>query len=329
MIVTCDECESEFNLEESLIKEEGSKVRCSVCKHVFTVYRQEPEAVEEVARGDIPDEDLEETVALDSPPDFEESDVEPSEEAMGDAFDTAFEEALKEDSIQDVSQDDALEPEEVADKIAPLDEDEREDIRELVEEEPDEDIGMPAEPSSKRKQGRSRVLLIAILIVLVLIMGAVSVYLWAPQILPDSLSSLKPVEEDILDKGVRRLNFKDVSGSFIQTRKAGQLFVIKGTVVNNNPKSRSFILVKGSILDDKGKVIRRKIVYAGNTFKEDQLKDMPMEMIDKRLKDRFGKDKTNFNVKPGGAVPFMIIFENLPDNLSEFIVEAVSSSPGE
>ena len=54
-----------------------------------------------------------------------------------------------------------------------------------------------------------------------------------------------------------------------------------------------------------------------------------MEMIDKGLKYRFGKDKANFNVKPGGSVPFMIIFENLPDNLSEFIVEAVSSSPGE
>jgi hypothetical protein len=55
---------------------------------------------------------------------------------------------------------------------------------------------------------------------------------------------------------------------------------------------------------------------------------MTLEQIDNGMKNRLGKENTNLNIKPEGSVPFMIIFENLPDNLSEFTVEGVSSLPG-
>ena len=38
MIVTCDKCQSRFNLDETLIKESGAKVQCSNCRHVFMVH---------------------------------------------------------------------------------------------------------------------------------------------------------------------------------------------------------------------------------------------------------------------------------------------------
>ena len=41
MIVTCNECDSSFNVDDSLIKDGGSKVRCSKCSSVFVVH---PEA---------------------------------------------------------------------------------------------------------------------------------------------------------------------------------------------------------------------------------------------------------------------------------------------
>lgn len=36
MIITCEKCSTKFNLDESLLKKEGSKVRCSQCRHIFT-----------------------------------------------------------------------------------------------------------------------------------------------------------------------------------------------------------------------------------------------------------------------------------------------------
>ena len=81
-------------------------------------------------------------------------------------------------------------------------------------------------------------------------------------------------------------------------------------------------------MDDKGNPIRRKLVYAGNVFNGNKLKMMSLEEIDRGLKNRAGKGNINVNVKPGNTVPFMIIFENLPENLGEFEVEAISSSIG-
>ena len=76
-------------------------------------------------------------------------------------------------------------------------------------------------------------------------------------------------------------------------------------------------------------MIKEKLVYAGNTFTEENIAGMSLEEIDKELKNRFGKRRMNFNIKPGDSIPFMVILENLPENLNEFTVEAVSSSSGE
>ena len=38
MIITCEECDTRFNLDDKIVKLSGSKVRCSQCRHVFTVH---------------------------------------------------------------------------------------------------------------------------------------------------------------------------------------------------------------------------------------------------------------------------------------------------
>jgi predicted Zn finger-like uncharacterized protein len=38
MILTCEECDTSFNFPDNLIKETGSKVRCSKCRHIFVAY---------------------------------------------------------------------------------------------------------------------------------------------------------------------------------------------------------------------------------------------------------------------------------------------------
>ncbi|MBW2609856.1 MAG: zinc-ribbon domain-containing protein [Deltaproteobacteria bacterium] len=332
MIIKCEKCESEFNLDENLLKAGGSKVRCSVCKNAFTAYPPEPERDEEPAPAKVIDEALEETVALDSLPVFEEEVGPEPSEGPEDAFDKAFEDALEEEGIPDVSLDEAPEPGETADQPAGIAEEVGAEKAEVLFERP-EDLEIPETVPPIKRPGRSRVLLTALVVVLVLVVGAIAVFFLAPNLIP--ISSLRPVEkEEITDMGALGLDIlKDSSLEcyFVQSGKSGSLFVIKGTVINNYLKSRGFILLKGSILNDKGKTIGRKLAYAGNIFSEKQLKEMPMEEINKQLKFRFGKDKINFNVKPGATVPFMIVFDKLPkdpDRMREFEVEPISSSPG-
>ena len=49
MVVTCENCNTGFYLDENLIKESGSKVRCSKCRHIFAAYKPVP--VEEPGPG--------------------------------------------------------------------------------------------------------------------------------------------------------------------------------------------------------------------------------------------------------------------------------------
>ena len=51
MIIPCENCNVRFNLDENLIKESGSKVRCSKCQHIFVAYK--PASAEE--EGLVPD----------------------------------------------------------------------------------------------------------------------------------------------------------------------------------------------------------------------------------------------------------------------------------
>ncbi|MCG8637401.1 MAG: zinc-ribbon domain-containing protein, partial [Desulfobacterales bacterium] len=79
MIITCEECSTRFNLDDSLIRPEGSKVRCSQCKHVFTAF-PEPETPSEIPApvsdegpdpDEIPDPGIDPGGADIAPPDVE------------------------------------------------------------------------------------------------------------------------------------------------------------------------------------------------------------------------------------------------------------------
>ena len=143
-----------------------------------------------------------------------------------------------------------------------------------------------------------------------------------------SLLNFSSEKEAPADAGARLLQFGSVNGVFVETQNKGPLFVIRGMVTNKYPQNRRFIKIKGSILDNKGVVVLSKTAYAGNTFSEEELKTLPLDEIMKASGNRDGMAKQNSNVASGATIPFMVVFAELPDDLSEFTVEAVSSSPG-
>jgi predicted Zn finger-like uncharacterized protein len=341
MIIECKQCGSKFKLDEGLLREEGSRVRCSVCKNVFKAYpkRVTPEA--EVNRK-VVDQSLGETVTLDTHPTLEEQRPEP---LLEDTFEAELAKALQEESETKKIQ--TLSPDQIPDE-------EEEELRFDFEEGIKRETQAEAAPSStqqremtkttqeppkpekavprKRKKGGVSKYFVIVLIIILLITGAAAALRFlAPEYAPEFLSPYLgvPKKTEVKDPGVRRLSFKNVSGKFYQSGKAGNLFCIQGMVFNEYPASRSFIRIKGSLLDEKGVAVKQKIAYAGNTFTENELKDMTLDQINQGLADRTGKGNVNVNVKPQALVPFMIVFEELPDNLSEFTVEAVSSSPGQ
>jgi pilus assembly protein FimV len=126
---------------------------------------------------------------------------------------------------------------------------------------------------------------------------------------------------------VGEISVANISSKFIDNTVAGKLFVITGTVKNEFPDAHKYIKVQGSLFSS-GKTLAKKVTaYAGNYISDADLSNTPMANINKRLSNRFGDKKSNFNVKPGRAIPFMVVFSDLPESLEEFTIEVAGSFP--
>ncbi len=334
MIIACEECQTKFSLEQDLLKETGSKVRCSTCKHVFTTFppKEEPQIEE------APTKKADETVVI-HPEEVpkEEDQISDLEDDLSEEIEEKLskeEEELEPISFEDFSQLDSgvikkKEVEEVEiEREAGVEEEIRapEELeREEVEEE--EELFKP-QPIIKKRRG-SRTLLTVLLIIFILAGTAFALIVFKPGFLPESFHLFKkPLsKEQAFDPGNRRLSFKDLNGTFVDLEKAGRLFVVKGLVTNDYPDRRSFIRIRSNILDSNGTEVKNKIVFAGNPISDKEIQSLTPEEIDNRLRDKLGKDKMNINIQPNSSIPFMIIFSDLPEDMSEFTVEAISSSP--
>jgi hypothetical protein len=109
--------------------------------------------------------------------------------------------------------------------------------------------------------------------------------------------------------------------------KHGNILIITGRITNEYSDPRSFIKVKAILKNSKGTVVAEREAFAGNYLNEADLISLPMNEILTRLAIRGGQSSANINVAPGSSIPFMLVFDKLPDDLAEYVVEAVGSTP--
>lgn len=95
MIITCKACNASFNLNESLLKPEGSKVRCSKCKEVFIAYPPVPpkeaekpdEIISDFETGQLDDSGSDELDLSDMDKLFSEEEIPEKEDDIDEAID--------------------------------------------------------------------------------------------------------------------------------------------------------------------------------------------------------------------------------------------------
>jgi predicted Zn finger-like uncharacterized protein len=124
-----------------------------------------------------------------------------------------------------------------------------------------------------------------------------------------------------------QVRLAELNGGFVEHAHLGQLFVIQGKTVNDFQETRSAISVKGILYNDGGKPLLQQTVFAGNPLEETNLRTLPLEKIEEHMNNQFGDALSNLNIAPGKAIPFTIVFKNLPAELAEFTVEVVESKP--
>jgi hypothetical protein len=118
---------------------------------------------------------------------------------------------------------------------------------------------------------------------------------------------------------------RNVIGYYDTGAGGKRILVIKGQVANLSTKEKSGIRVFAAILDNGGKALAERAVYAGNVIPGETLRKIGPEGAAKILENRFGEGLANMNVGAGKSVPFMVVFFDAPENIDSYRLEARDS----
>jgi len=167
-----------------------------------------------------------------------------------------------------------------------------------------------------------------VLIIALLTGGAYSAYVALKSMninIPFISDLVEPAVQD--ETGNLKIIAFDIADKSIDNSKVGKLFIISGKVKNEYSGARSFIKVTGKLYAKERVLSKTATVCCGNVLSNQDLSNMDMNSINKRLSNPLGDNKSNVNVKPGKLLPLMIVFPNIPDNIKEYTVEVAGSSP--
>lgn len=194
----------------------------------------------------------------------------------------------------------------------------------LRDDETDDDVSIEDE-EIKSKSGFGKMVLVALVLLLLAAAGygLFTGFNMSVSQIPIIGSFMKTQTPD---PGNLKLIAVDLNSKFDENRHAGKIFIITGMIKNEYAEPRSFIKITGKLYEPAKKLSQTEQVYAGNMFSELELRSLDMEAIKNRLNNRHGQNSSNVNIQPGQAVPFMIIFSELPQQLEEFEVLIQSSS---
>jgi len=124
------------------------------------------------------------------------------------------------------------------------------------------------------------------------------------------------------DKAVEEgsIVLKGVTASYAVNSEAGELFVVRGEAVNNFKKPRASIQIKVSLLGAGGTKLVTKSAFCGNSLSDEQLATLPLAKIEETMNNQFGDSLINIGLKPGGAIPFVVVVSALPKDATDYNV---------
>lgn len=172
------------------------------------------------------------------------------------------------------------------------------------------------EMNSAKKSGRKLYWLF--LLIILIAAGGVGYYYYG------RLPEKAPLEEETAKK-VEMLTMRNVRQYNVLNEKVGKVFVIEGKVVNEFPSPKELIELEGAIYDENKKPVREKKQLAGTQLSLFQLQVLSENEMESFLNNKVEILANNTNIPPGGEVPFMILFYEPPENITEFGVKIIDA----
>ena len=123
--------------------------------------------------------------------------------------------------------------------------------------------------------------------------------------------------KNIILQGVRQF--------YVNNEKVGQLFVIEGKVVNNFNTPKELIKIEALLLDAQGQPVVTQEQFCGVVVSMFQLQVLSQPELEKALTNNIDILTNNTNIQPGGAVQFMVVFPNAPSTVREFVLRVIDA----
>ena len=284
---------------------------------------REPETKLEESKQKDEESDLELDMELDEPSAETKFEVD---------FELDMEPEIDKNKQEDIDQDETIEKYTAA-KIAEEKENSKTFNLGTLSDEQENEKGASIEESKSQKTAAKKRIsnkkpILLLLVATLLIGGAYGTYVLLESIgikIPFVVSNL--LKPEVQDAGNLKIYISDINNKFVENSKIGKLLVITGKAKNEYSDARSYISII-SKLYTKGKILSKtKTVYCGTVLAELDLINMELDSINNRLSNRFGDNKSNVRVKAGATIPFMVVFDDLPENLDEFTIEVAKSLP--
>ncbi len=356
MILTCKKCKTRFHLESSELNPGGSKVRCSKCKHIFVAYPDrdsiDPEIFEDIF--DVPRQ--ESSPAAEPKKEAPAKTSEPSTTKESSGKDSSelpdfsrYEEILDQPARPEP---DILSPDERTALRDPEEHPEPPSDTKKTEPKPEPPKiqpnvprrpvarGIPSpnppqfktRPSQKVKQKKPLGARLSIILLVVVFLTSACAYIaslalgykipWlSEKKLPFVEKLISGEDEQTIMEETPMVSQAELSSRFISNETAGELFVITGIVKNPASIAYQHIQVKGTLLaKDQSKVVTKR-GFCGNIVSPEMLKTAPLSEINNLLAIKTGMNGNNTNLRPNATVPFMLVFSDLSETLSNFTVE--------
>ena len=111
----------------------------------------------------------------------------------------------------------------------------------------------------------------------------------------------------------------------VKNKNAGPLLVVTGRAKNSGNLPRSYIRLRGSLHDKDGKVLSTKDVFCGNYLSDEDLMGLSMQGIEKRLNLEKGLKNTNVDIPPGHSVTWMVVFDRIPKEATQWAVNVAGA----
>ena len=325
MIVTCQSCLRHYNLDESRIKPSGSKVQCSKCRAIFTVYPPDTEPLVDDSTPTPPDATPEPT-AIQAPlaeeNDLADEDVVPPEASS----DEVRIELPETDDIPVAAPEPSLAFETEKDPDLADADDEPPKTLSTADDEDDEDLEIEETPS---KKGCLPIVLFLLLLPAVIygaliLMDKKGVEMpWLEGLNLPYLSQSADSKQSLPHEMITATN---INSRFVRNSQGNPLFVISGKLTNQGEKPQQAIQLKGVLFDKANAMLAEKMVVGGRFLSDLDLIALSQEEIDQKLTATDASAATPV-IDAGASVPFMVVFFDLDDGLKEFSVKVMGSEP--